>query len=274
MDTELLRRLEALDAKLDYVVERQRYVEELVRDMTPVAREALSAMAGRLAEWEDRGWMALGAELLGLAERAADAFRPEDARELSDTVVRVLETVRDAERMDPVGPLGVIGASREEDVQRGLAVALEVLRQLGRAGRGMPDHAQPPSRSEHAVRTPRPPVAARQSARPASPPPAAEVVVWEGLRFTAEGFLLDRDAWSRELAEKMAAGLGLTLTDAHWEVLLWARQDHASTGASPNVRRVASGSGVGTRRMYELFPGTPGKTTAMLAGIPKPVGCL
>jgi tRNA 2-thiouridine synthesizing protein E len=57
-------------------------------------------------------------------------------------------------------------------------------------------------------------------------------------------------------------------------VLRWIRQDFLATGASPNVRRVAGGSGVGTRRMYELFPRTPGKTAAMLAGVPKPIGCV
>ena len=44
--------------------------------------------------------------------------------------------------------------------------------------------------------------------------------------------------------------------------------------ADANVRRAASGSGVGTRRMYELFPKTPGKSAAMIAGIPKPAGCV
>jgi tRNA 2-thiouridine synthesizing protein E len=99
-------------------------------------------------------------------------------------------------------------------------------------------------------------------------------VTWEGRQFDAAGFLLDPGTWDEALAVKMAAALSLTLTDDHWTVLRWIRQDFLATGASPNVRRVAGGSGVGTRRMYELFPRTPGKTAAMLAGVPKPIGCV
>ena len=50
--------------------------------------------------------------------------------------------------------------------------------------------------------------------------------------------------------------------------------DYADTHASPNVRRFAKGSGVGTGAVYKLFPGTPGKKVAMIAGVPKPVGCV
>jgi tRNA 2-thiouridine synthesizing protein E len=111
------------------------------------------------------------------------------------------------------------------------------------------------------------------SAAPAAPNPAGPVT-WEGRSFDAAGFLLDPGTWDEALAVKMASALGLTLSDDHWTVLRWIRQDFLATGASPNVRRVAGGSGVGTRRMYELFPRTPGKTAAMLAGVPKPIGCV
>ncbi|MEZ4320037.1 MAG: TusE/DsrC/DsvC family sulfur relay protein [Myxococcota bacterium] len=293
MDTDLTRSLDALHAKLDYVVERQRYTEELVRDMTPVAREAMTATAARLAEWEERGWFLLAGELVALFDRIAGAYGPDDVRELSDSVVQILDTVRNVTQPDvlafandatdvlhhagdvkPVGPLGVLGASTDRDVQRGTAIALEILRHLGRAGNaGTTRRAAPKAERTPSAPSPAPAPAACDPIRP-SPPPSSEVVVWEGHRFTAEGFLLDTEAWDRALAEKMAAGLQIELTDAHWAVLDWARSDFLASGASPNVRRVASGSGVGTKRMYELFPGTPGKTTAMLAGIPKPVGCL
>ena len=95
-----------------------------------------------------------------------------------------------------------------------------------------------------------------------------------GKRFTPEGFLVDANDWDRDLAGAMANALGLELGDEHWTVILWAREAYLSGGSSPNVRRVASGSGIGTKRIYELFPNSPGKTTARLAGIPKPAGCV
>lgn len=98
--------------------------------------------------------------------------------------------------------------------------------------------------------------------------------MWEGVAFHPNGFMVDPSDWTPELGEKMAGSLGISLTGAHWQVLNWARQHYLDTGVSPNVRRVSTGSGVGTKAMYDLFPKNPGKLTAMLAGIPKPVGCV
>ena len=287
----LMARLDAIDAKLDYVVARQRYVEEFVRDMTPVAREGIVVAAAQLADWEERGWFALASELFVLLERLADAYGPDDVHELADNVVQLVDTVRNvaqpdvlelandatdvihhADEVEPVGPMGMAMATRDPDVQHGLAIALEVLRQLGRA-RGGPSVA---------VREGKPSAAPRRATKgstPAAPKaakaaPATGPVQWEGRAFTPEGFLIDPSTWDDDLATKMAAGLGITLTDEHWTVLRWAREDCLASGASPNVRRIATGSGVGTKRLYELFPRTPGKSVAMVAGIGKPVGCV
>ena len=66
----------------------------------------------------------------------------------------------------------------------------------------------------------------------------------------------------------------LELTDRHWEILEWARAEFIETEASPNIRRIALGTGAAVRELYSLFPGKPGILIAMLAGIPKPGGCL
>jgi tRNA 2-thiouridine synthesizing protein E len=297
----LLARLDAIDAKLDYVVERQEYVEDLVREMTPVLREAMNAMAGEMQGWEERGWFAMGKEMVGLFDRLAAAYGPDDVREFSDHVVQIVDTVRNvtqpdvldfandatdvlhhADEMQPVGPLGMAKATADADVRRGMAVALQILKQLGQVSGSASDGTRRPAPTPSAKAKPassKP--AASAAARPAvatTPKPAAdvlgEVVEWQGRRFSAEGYLLDVEAWDEALATAMAEGLGITLTDEHWTVLRWARQDYLEHGASPNVRRVATGSGAGTQRVYQLFPGTPGKHIAMVAGIPKPVGCV
>jgi len=307
-DAQLLARLDAIDAKLDYVVGRQEYTEDLIREMTPVLREAMTAMAGEMAGWEERGWFAMGKEMVGLFDRLAAAYGPDDVREFSEHVVQIVDTVRNvtqpdvldfandatdvlhhADETEPVGPLGMARATADPDVRRGMAVALQVLRHLGQASGDHDSSPRPARRPSTASSTARraPPAAANTAAPDAatrpkesnqaaapSPSPSAEVVEWLGRRFTAEGFLLDTDAWDDDLARAMAEGLGLQLTDDHWKVLRWARADYLSHSASPNVRRVALGSGVGTQRLYELFPGTPGKHIAMVAGIPKPVGCV
>ncbi len=302
----LFARLDAIETKLDYVVERQEYVEDLIREMTPVLREAMTSMAGEMQTWEARGWFAMGKEMVGLFDRLANAYGPDDVREFSEVVVQIVDTVRNvaqpdvldfandatdvlhhADEVEPVGPLGMAKAASDADVRRGMAVALQFLRQLGQVSgnhegreRRRPEPRATAPKAEAAKgEVPKADVTKAVATKPGvAPQPAAkvlsDVVEWNGRRFTGDGYLLDTDQWDEDLARAMAAGLGITLTDEHWSVLNWAREDYLSRGASPNVRRVAQGSGAGTQKLYQLFPGTPGKTIAMVAGIPKPVGCV
>lgn len=299
-------KLDAIDQKLDYVVARQEFVEDMIDELTPVGREALGAMTTQFAELEAKGYFAMGKELMALADKVIDNHGPEEVHRLAENIGLLLSTVRNftqpdvleiandaadvlhnADEVKPVGMFGVVRASGDHDVQRGMAVALEILKHLGRAqgGESVP---RPEAPSKPSAPTAAPPKAAAPKAaapKPAAPKAAAkaalpnveataDVVEWNGKRFTAEGFLVDANDWSEDLGAAIAGAVGMTLEDDHWTVIKWARQEYLATGASPNVRRTANGSGVGTRRMYELFPKSPGKTVAMVAGIPKPVGCV
>ncbi len=90
-----------------------------------------------------------------------------------------------------------------------------------------------------------------------------------------EGFLLDPDAWTEDLAEEIAreAGIG-ELTDRHWQVIRFMRAEYAAKGTGPTVRVLGRSSGVNVKELYELFPKGPAKTAARIAGIPKPRGCI
>jgi tRNA 2-thiouridine synthesizing protein E len=90
-----------------------------------------------------------------------------------------------------------------------------------------------------------------------------------------EGFLLDPDAWTEDLAEEIAreAGIG-DLTDRHWQVIRFMRAEYAAKGTGPTVRVLGRSSGVNVKELYELFPKGPAKTAARIAGIPKPRGCI
>jgi len=107
----------------------------------------------------------------------------------------------------------------------------------------------------------------------ASAPPATTEL--DGVALSEDGFVADPSQWTREIAATLADHLGVgELTARHWEVIDFAREEFATTGASPNVRRLTTGSGVPTRELYQLFPRAPAKTAARIAGIPKPVGCI
>ena len=90
----------------------------------------------------------------------------------------------------------------------------------------------------------------------------------------AEGFLLNPDQWTPDIAVELAAEAGITLTDQHWQVLDFCRRTNAEKGAPPTVRGITKGTGISTKEMYALFPGGPGILASRIAGLSKPKGCI
>jgi TusE/DsrC/DsvC family sulfur relay protein len=89
-----------------------------------------------------------------------------------------------------------------------------------------------------------------------------------------EGFLTEYDEWDDDLAKILAANVGVDLTDAHWKVLRFLREDFKAQGETPTLRRVTNVGGVPTKELFTLFPKKPAKKMAYIAGLPKPVGCV
>lgn len=90
-----------------------------------------------------------------------------------------------------------------------------------------------------------------------------------------EGFLLDASQWTTEVGEALAREAGIaTLTDKHWQVITFCREDAAREGKSPGLRRISKMSGVGMKDLYQLVPKGPGKLAARVSGLPKPQGCV
>ena len=90
-----------------------------------------------------------------------------------------------------------------------------------------------------------------------------------------EGFLLDSSQWSPAVAEAIAEEAGIApLTERHWKVITFCREDAAREGQSPGLRRIAKLSGVDMKELYQLFPKGPGKLAARIAGLPKPTSCV
>ena len=189
-----------------------------------------------------------------------------------------------ADALPPLGMAGMLRASREADVQKGIAVVLELLRHVGRASTHLTHGGTTAPRSAPRPRPgtagPSPAVTrARQAPRTtgaaAAPPPAQEAVTFMNARFLADGTLLEPEKWSRDMAIALAATVGVTdMADDHWRVIDFARQEYADTSHSPNIRRLTEGSGIDTRRLYALFPQAPGRAVARVAGLPKPAGCI
>ncbi len=90
----------------------------------------------------------------------------------------------------------------------------------------------------------------------------------------AEGFLLNPDQWTPEIAAEIAAGSGITLSEKHWQVIDFCRRTNADKGAPPTVRGITKGTGISTKEMYQLFPKGPGILASRIAGLSKPKGCI
>ncbi|HTZ92665.1 MAG TPA: TusE/DsrC/DsvC family sulfur relay protein [Streptosporangiaceae bacterium] len=90
-----------------------------------------------------------------------------------------------------------------------------------------------------------------------------------------EGFFADPAQWTEAMAPEIASKEGIDhLTDRHWQVIKFMRDEFEANGSGPTVRVLGKTSGVTIKELYELFPKGPAKTAAKIAGIPKPRGCI
>ena len=90
-----------------------------------------------------------------------------------------------------------------------------------------------------------------------------------------EGFFVDPTQWTEDMAPILASEAGIDeLTDRHWQVIRFMRQEYFDKGTGPTVRALGKTSGVPVTELYQLFPKGPAKIAAKIAGIPKPRGCI
>ena len=92
----------------------------------------------------------------------------------------------------------------------------------------------------------------------------------------AEGYLLEADLRD-ETCAAIAAAEGIALTDAHWEVIRYLRDEYQTNGHSPNFRELLKGiqaqhPDLDSKALYDLFPLGPAKQGAKVAGLPQPYG--
>ncbi|MCB0045892.1 MAG: TusE/DsrC/DsvC family sulfur relay protein [Caldilineaceae bacterium] len=95
------------------------------------------------------------------------------------------------------------------------------------------------------------------------------------VNFDAEGFMTDPNEWTPEIAAVLAQEEGIDeLTNDHWTVINFVRDENDKTGQPPTLRAISKRSGVDTKELYALFPKGPAKKVARIAGLGKPKGCI
>jgi tRNA 2-thiouridine synthesizing protein E len=104
---------------------------------------------------------------------------------------------------------------------------------------------------------------------------ATRTIAGKTVQVNDEGFMLNPNEWTKEIAVEIARDEGLaTLTDAHWKVIDFCRQNGMASGKAPTLRTITTGSGVNTKNLFALFPKGPAKKVARIAGLGKPEGCV
>lgn len=96
-----------------------------------------------------------------------------------------------------------------------------------------------------------------------------------------DGYLKHLSDWSPEVAEWLAEGVHITMEKDHWDVIHALRIFYADTGISPAMRilvkivkqKVSLEKG-NSIHLLTLFPGSPAKIAAKIAGLPRPNNCL
>lgn len=105
-------------------------------------------------------------------------------------------------------------------------------------------------------------------------------VAGEIIPLDKEGYLKVLTDWNQIVAGALALQEGVQLTDAHWEVINALRdfyqQFEQSPAMRPFVKHIANSLGKDKGNsiyLMQLFPGSPAKLAAKIAGLPRPTNC-
>jgi TusE/DsrC/DsvC family sulfur relay protein len=100
---------------------------------------------------------------------------------------------------------------------------------------------------------------------------AQKTIAGVNLEVTDEGYIVDSSKWNEEVAKEIAKEENIELTDKHFEVIKFIR-DNVDAGLT--IRKIGKSGIVDIKGFYDLFPGGPLKISTKIAGIKKPASCV
>ena len=96
------------------------------------------------------------------------------------------------------------------------------------------------------------------------------------LEKTEKGFLVNQEDWNEDVAKEIAADEQVELTDKHWDLINFLRDEYINNNANqPNERNMVKamakiwGEKPSTKDLYDLFPMQPSKQATKIAGLPE-----
>jgi tRNA 2-thiouridine synthesizing protein E len=102
-------------------------------------------------------------------------------------------------------------------------------------------------------------------------------VAGKEIPITATGFLENIEDWSEDVASVIADEEQVELSDRHWDLIRFLREEFVQNGGNqPNTRTLVKAmskawddKSVNAKSLYDLFPGDPSKQGGRIAGLPE-----
>ena len=96
-----------------------------------------------------------------------------------------------------------------------------------------------------------------------------------------DGYLVNLVDWNETVAGQLAGAEEIVLAESHWELIHLVRAFYARFEVSPamrplvkQVREQLGEDKANSIYLMSLFPGSPAKLLAKIAGLPRPTNCL
>ena len=100
-------------------------------------------------------------------------------------------------------------------------------------------------------------------------------------KLDSDGYIEELHDWNERIAFEIARQENITLTDAHWEIIVLTRDFYERYQISPATRALTNlvkqklGGKKGTSLyLMKLFGGSPAKMVSKISGLPKPDNCI
>ncbi len=92
----------------------------------------------------------------------------------------------------------------------------------------------------------------------------------------ANGYLVNYADWNEDVAKEIAVEEGVELTEKHWDLINFLRDEFINNGGNqPNTRNIVKamsekwGEKIGQKDIYALFPKDPSKQGGRIGGLPE-----
>ena len=92
----------------------------------------------------------------------------------------------------------------------------------------------------------------------------------------ANGYLTNVEDWNEDVAKVIAEHEGVSLTEKHWDLINYLRDEYINNGGNqPNTRHILKAMSakwdakLAQKDIYDLFPKDPSKQGGRIAGLPE-----